>query len=110
MEKGERITNKPIYAETSSLKQYLEDNLNFFITTKVEEYGEVHVLGIMVAIVITIFFLKNISGYLAMYFITFLRNGTLKDIRNTMYDRILNLELSYFSEKRKGDTIARITY
>jgi len=109
MEKGERITNKPIYAETSSLKQYLEDNLNFFITTKVEEYGEVHVLGIMVAIVITIFFLKNISGYLAMYFITFLRNGTLKDIRNTMYDRILNLELSYFSEKRKGDTIARIT-
>ena len=44
-----------------------------------------------------------------MYFITFLRNGVLKDIRNKMYEKIVNLPVSYFTEKRKGDVIARIT-
>lgn len=44
-----------------------------------------------------------------MYFITFLRNGVLKDIRNKMYKKITDLPISYYSEKRKGDVIARIT-
>ena len=43
-----------------------------------------------------------------MYFITFLRNGTLKDIRNELYNKTLDLPLSYFSEKRKGDIMARL--
>ena len=100
---------KPTLDSACSMKEFLEDSLNYFITTKVDAYGEIYVLGIMVTVVITIFFLKNISGYFAMYFITFLRNGTLKDIRDAMYGRLLHLDLSYFSEKRKGDTIARIT-
>ena len=44
-----------------------------------------------------------------MYYITFLRNGVLKDIRNKMYQKIVELPISYYSEKRKGDVIARIT-
>ena len=44
-----------------------------------------------------------------MYSITFLRNGVLKDLRNTLYNKTLTLPISYYSEKRKGDTIARIT-
>ena len=44
-----------------------------------------------------------------MYFITFLRNGVLKDVRNALYKKTVGLPISYFSEKRKGDTIARIT-
>ena len=44
-----------------------------------------------------------------MYFITFLRNGVLKDLRNELYDKTVELPISYYSEKRKGDTIARIT-
>src|SRR5690554_4359242 len=44
-----------------------------------------------------------------MYFITFLRNGILKDIRNTLYKKTVDLPLSYFSEKRKGDMISRMT-
>jgi len=44
-----------------------------------------------------------------MYSITFLRNGVLKDLRNALYNKTLTLPISYYSEKRKGDTIARIT-
>lgn len=64
---------------------------------------------LMVSLVISMFFLKNVFGYLAMYFITFLRNGVLKDLRNALYDKTVELPISYYSEKRKGDTIARIT-
>ena len=44
-----------------------------------------------------------------MFFITFLRNGILRDMRNAMYKKTLELPLAFFSEKRKGDVIARIS-
>ena len=87
----------------------IKSSLNYFINTQTDLHGDVYVLGIMVGLVIVTFLLKNIFGYLANYFITYLRNGVLKDIRNKMYNRIVNLNLSFYSEKRKGDTIARIT-
>ncbi|MCL4132909.1 UNVERIFIED_CONTAM: hypothetical protein GTU68_040385 [Idotea baltica] len=43
-----------------------------------------------------------------MYYITFLRNGVLKDLRDKLYEKTVELPLSYFSEKRKGDIMARI--
>ena len=43
-----------------------------------------------------------------MYFITFLRNGVLKDLRNDLYNKTISLPISYYAEKRKGDTMARI--
>ena len=56
-----------------------------------------------------LFFLKNIFNYFAIIFISLLRNGILRDLRNMMYKKIISLPISYFSEKRKGDIIARIT-
>ncbi|WP_422091412.1 ABC transporter ATP-binding protein [Tenacibaculum ovolyticum] len=66
-------------------------------------------LMLVVTLVISTFLLKNLFNYLAMFFITFLRNGVLKDIRNDLYKKTLELPISYFSEKRKGDTMARIS-
>lgn len=103
------VTVKPVYDTALSTKAYLDDLLNYFINNQTEQHGEVYVLGIMVGVVISTFFLKNVFGYLANFFITYLRNGVLKDIRNEMYKKIVNLNLSFYSEKRKGDTIARIT-
>ncbi|WP_405252343.1 ABC transporter ATP-binding protein [Dokdonia sp. Asnod3-C12] len=100
---------KPTLESSCSLKSFLDDSLNYFINTQTDLHGDVYVLGIMVGLVIVTFLLKNVFGYLANYFITYLRNGVLKDIRNKMYNRIVNLNLSFYSEKRKGDTIARIT-
>jgi subfamily B ATP-binding cassette protein MsbA len=88
--------------------EYIENYLNYFITQKSAE-GANDVLMYMVILVISMFLLKNFFNYLAMFFITFLRNGVLKDIRNTMFKKTVELPLSYYSEKRKGDTLARIT-
>jgi len=89
-------------------KDYFEEYLNFFVTQQTSE-GTQDVLIFMVILVIGMFLLKNLFGYLAMYFITFLRNGVLKDLRNDLYKKTINLPISFYSEKRKGDTIARIT-
>lgn len=103
------IASPPDYTTIFELGDYLEGQLNFFITQKIEEYGELNTLLVMIAIVISTFLLKNLFGYLAMYFITFLRNGVLKDLRNDLYKKTVSLPISFYSEKRKGDTIARIT-
>lgn len=103
------IASPPDYTTIFELGDYLEGQLNFFITQKIEDYGELNTLLVMIAIVISTFLLKNLFGYLAMYFITFLRNGVLKDLRNDLYKKTVSLPISFYSEKRKGDTIARIT-
>jgi subfamily B ATP-binding cassette protein MsbA len=104
-----RNTVEPAYTEIWELKTYLENYISYFITNATDTYGVGYTLSVMVGLIITIFLLKNVSDYLAMFFITFLRNGILRDMRNAMYKKTLELPLAFFSEKRKGDVIARIS-
>lgn len=99
---------EPTYTGIWELKKYLSDYSSYYLTNMTDAYGIGYTLGVLVAGIITIFLLKNLSDYLALFFITFLRNGVLKDIRNAMYKKTLDLPLAFFSEKRKGDTISRI--
>ncbi|MCK0131060.1 ABC transporter ATP-binding protein/permease [Flavobacteriaceae bacterium F08102] len=104
---AKRITVKPVYQGITKAGEYFNDSMSYFITEIAGE-DQSKALVVVILLVICVFFLKNIFGYLAMYFITFLRNGVLKDIRNDLYDKTIHLPLSYFSEKRKGDIMARI--
>ena len=106
---SEKVTSPPVYEGIGQLGDYFEDSMNYFINQKIEATSEMDALIVMIAIVIGTFLLKNLFGYLAMYFITFLRNGVLKDLRNDLYKKTIDLPVSFYSEKRKGDTIARIS-
>jgi len=112
---NKKLTTKPILKEINSLKElgnikdFLEDYLNYFVTTKSIESGPQQALMYMIVLIISLFLLKNIFSYLAMFFITYLRNGVLKDLRNEVYKKVISLPISYYSEKRKGDVIARIS-
>ena len=107
-DKTRRVAVEPEWAGLASIKDYVVDSFNYEVTRRVNE-DEVTALLFVCGIVVILFFLKNLFGYLAAFFITFLRNGVLRDVRNAIYDKILVLPVSYFSEKRKGDTISRIT-
>lgn len=109
---GNSITVKPVYDSADGIgayKEYLENSLNFFLNQQIEQHGEIAALGYICGAMILLFFFKNIANYAALFFITFLRNGVIKDIRNTLYDKLITLPISYFTEKRKGDVIARMT-
>jgi len=107
-DKTQRVAVAPKWEGLGGAKDYLVDSFNYEITQRVN-VDEVSALFFVCSVVVILFFLKNLFGYLAAFFITFLRNGVLQDVRNAIYDKILALPVSYFSEKRKGDTISRIT-
>jgi subfamily B ATP-binding cassette protein MsbA len=104
-----RNTAMPVYKGIWELKKYGEDYLSYYITHTTDTFGVGRTLTIMVVIIISIFLLKNLCDYLAMFFITFLRNGILRDMRNAMYKKTIELPLAFYSEKRKGDVISRIS-
>lgn len=105
---SEPIYLKPEWQGITNFTAYCENYLNYFVTLKKSE-GNEDVLFFMVGFVIVSFLLKNLSNYMAMFFITFLRNGVLKDLRNDLYHKITSLPLAFYSEKRKGDTMSRIS-
>ena len=108
-DKNKQITVKPVFHGILKIQEYGENYLSYYITTTKGTHEPGYVLSIMVAIIISIFLLKNLADYLAMFFITFLRNGVLRDMRNAMYKKTLELPLAFYSEKRKGDVISRIS-
>jgi subfamily B ATP-binding cassette protein MsbA len=99
----------PTYKGIWELKNYISEFSSYYLTNITDTKGIGFTLALLVVGIISIFLLKNLSDYLAMFFITFLRNGILKDIRNAMYKKTIDLPLAFFSEKRKGDTISRIS-
>ncbi|WP_150452120.1 ABC transporter ATP-binding protein [Arenibacter lacus] len=103
-----KVLQEPVYTSFGQLKDYLQDYINYQVTAYSGD-DEMKGLVLVIGLVLVLFLLKNFFNYLAMYFITFLRNGVLKDIRNSMYQKIVDLPISFYSEKRKGDVIARIT-
>ncbi|WP_167341707.1 ABC transporter ATP-binding protein [Nonlabens sp. SY33080] len=104
-DKTQAITEEPVWTGIQNGMDYLKGYLGYYVTTQTESKEQA--LIVVIALVLSLFFLKNLFGYLGMYFIAYLRNGVLKDIRDDLYAKIINLPISYFSEKRKGDVIAR---
>jgi subfamily B ATP-binding cassette protein MsbA len=106
--KSEAVIKQPHYTGILNLGQYGKDWLFFTISDLNQKQGPQFALLLAVVLVIVTFLLKNLFNYLASYHITHLKNGVLRDLRQKMYYKIINLPISYYSEKRKGDIMARM--
>ncbi|MBE7647697.1 ABC transporter ATP-binding protein [Tenacibaculum finnmarkense] len=104
-----KIINEPNYEGISKIGDFLKDSFYHFISEKIKTEGDINTLVFICLLALSLFFLKNLFRYLASYVIAFLRTGIVKDLRDKLYDKIVELPISYFSEKRKGDIIARMT-
>ncbi|GEP52069.1 antibiotic ABC transporter ATP-binding protein [Flavobacterium noncentrifugens] len=100
-------STKPELHSITELGGYLKDLLNYY-AAKFAGEDQTRALLFVIILIIALFLLKNIFNYLAMYHITLLRNGVLKDFRNILYKKIIELPVSFYSEKRKGDVMARM--
>ncbi|MCF6132991.1 ABC transporter ATP-binding protein [Flavobacterium wongokense] len=103
-----KVYKEPTYEGIGHIKAYAEEFLNYKITILTEENGLKWALLFVISIIITTAFLKNITNYFASYHVTRLRTGVLRDIRQKLYHKIINLPVSYYSERRKGDVMARM--
>ena len=87
----------------------VQNNANFYISRLIDLYGASNALIILGAYLVVITFLKVGSQYASLFCMVPVSTGIVRDIRNAINRKLLELPLSFFSEERKGDIIARIT-
>ena len=88
-----------------AIKEYFYYYLSQIIITQGKNSA---LLSVSVLVIIFVFF-KTIFHYSSSYVMAPIRNGVMRDIRNNLNRKILDLQLSYFTEEKKGDLIARMT-
>jgi len=105
----EKITEKPEFNGLAGVYDYVQDSLNYSVSNMMESGGVEKALLFICLISFSMFFFKNLFRYLALFVLTFLRTGVVKDLRDALYRKVVSLPISYFSEKKKGDTMARLS-
>ncbi len=91
------------------MKDIFTNNFYYYVTRLIETQGASFTLLVLGLFLAFMTFLKTGAYFLSSATIIHFRMGVLRDIRNNLYDKILNLPLSFFSEERKGDIIARMS-
>jgi len=84
-------------------------NINYYISNIIADEGQVAALGIVSILILIFVFFKTSMTYMGNYLLAPIRTGIVRDIRDEMYRKILDLQLAFFSEERKGDIISRMT-
>jgi ABC-type multidrug transport system fused ATPase/permease subunit len=97
------VANRP--DSILKIKEYL-----IYISSSIyNEYGQYKSLLIVVVAIAFFSLLRNAFAYLAQYLQAPVRSYMLRDIRNKLYEKVLQLPLSYFTNERKGDLMSRMT-
>ena len=92
-----------------SLKDVLVNNVNYYTQLFISDCGPTTTLLIIGLIMGFMTFLKTGAYFLSSASIIPVRTGVVCDIRKQLYQKITSLSLSFFSEERKGDIIARMS-
>lgn len=84
-------------------------HFNYHISQIIIEHGEQRALLYTCIFIVIIYFFKNLFRYASLFFMAPVRNGIVRDVRQSLFDKMMILPISYFSEERKGDLLSRIT-
>ena len=93
----------------TNIQEVLMNNMNFYVNGLIDRWGQTTTLlfiGLFLGITT---FLKTGAYFLSAATIIPIRTGVVRDIRNQLYQKITSLPMSFFSEERKGDIIARMS-
>lgn len=95
--------------DVNHLAETLKNNAYWWMQQFINEHGGVATLGLLGAFMVVMTLLKTGTAYLASYYIIPLRSGVVRDLRQQLYDKIVDLNLAFFHKHKKGDIIARMT-
>ncbi|MDB9895366.1 ABC transporter ATP-binding protein/permease [Flavobacteriales bacterium] len=87
----------------------IKENFYFLLSSTIEDKGKVEALMLICLLVLIMFLLKNLFRYIALYFLSPIRNGIIYDMRMELQEKIISLPLAYFTEQKKGDLTSRMT-
>ncbi|MEJ6693980.1 MAG: ABC transporter ATP-binding protein [Saprospiraceae bacterium] len=103
------LFSQEVVASSKPDDNNLPDNLDYFFSQLVINYTPQRALLIVIAAMLVVFFLKNIFRYLALYFMAPVRNGIIYDLRKQIFEKYIDLPLSFYSTEKKGDLMNRMT-
>ncbi len=95
--------------EGLGLLTILKNNFFYYITQLIDNKGSIYALIFVSGLVVATSLLKTGFKYLALHNMATIRNGVVRDIRNALYNKSVDLPLAYYSNERKGDIISRMT-
>ena len=90
-------------------KEVLQNNLSYYVQELIISTSATTTLLIIGIFLAFTTFLKTMAYFLSSATVMPIRTGVVRDIRNKLYNKITSLSLSFFSEERKGDIIARMS-
>ncbi|MBR0304806.1 MAG: ABC transporter ATP-binding protein [Bacteroidales bacterium] len=101
----DQVTVRPEFSLTT---RYVIDTFYYYMGVVITRYGQMSALFYIAGVMILLSFLSNLCRYMGMFWLAPIRSGILQDLRHDLYERILILPLSFYSEQRKGDIISRM--
>ncbi|WP_020567439.1 ABC transporter ATP-binding protein [Neolewinella persica] len=96
-------------AEALDSMAAVKQQMNYLLSEWITEKGKETALAYVCGFILVTFLLKNLFRYLALFFMSPVRNGIIRDLRNELYAHMLGLPMAYFTEERKGNLLSRIT-
>ena len=107
------IAVKPILDTSSGwldgYKNYIGSYSNYLMDDYLFSNGKGNGLLYFCIFILVLFFLKNLTRYMAMYYLAVIRNGVVMNLRKQLYGKLISLPVGYFTNERKGDLISRLT-
>jgi ATP-binding cassette, subfamily B, bacterial MsbA len=90
-------------------QKFIQNISSYYLAALIVLHGKTYTLILICITVFVLTFFKNLSRYFAMFFVAPIRNGVVRDLRNKIFKKSLQLPLSYYSEEKKGDLMSRMT-
>lgn len=87
----------------------LKGNMYYFLQDLIVQRGSGFVLCLLGCFLVGMTFFKCLSAWLANFFMVPIRTGVLRDLRQTLYNKVVSLPIGFFTEERKGDVMSRMT-
>lgn len=109
---NERVAQNMSFDAVSTVDEWLsvvKNNMFYWLQMQIDERGAGWVLFLLGLALVVMTFLKVATSYMASYFMIPIRTGVLRDLRRMLYNKVIELPLSYFSEEHKGDIMSRMT-
>jgi subfamily B ATP-binding cassette protein MsbA len=87
----------------------MSNYLNYFLSSLIKNHDQATALLFVIVLVVIASFLKNMFTYLSLFYLAPIRTGVLRDMRNKLYRKVVELPLGFFTEEKKGDIISKMT-
>lgn len=103
------VTYEYMASGSASLKDVAVNNFYYYTQEAIRAWGASATLALLAALLVVMTALKTGVTYLSSYVIIPMRSGIVRDIRNSIYRKIVSLPIGFFTNERKGDVMARMT-